>query len=303
MEVKLVLRPRSPEHRDRLRQAVFAGATGFLGFGLQDYLRRARHGYEKSRVLDHRRVAETLAHSSSPVDSDLPVERGTAQDWFVTTGIIDPLSSPAEMYRVNVDLPLRIFERLERTSERGTTRLITFGSILENRPDIAASNPYIGSKAELLREWKAVGKDSKVAWIHFQLHTLYGGVRPPHPFLFAGQMYSALKSRTPFGMSAGTQLREYHHTDDIARSAFAFLADNFRSQLVDFSSGRPVRLRDLASGVFAHFGATHLLQIGVEPSAIADIFENVNQPSPALIAYRNSCEGITAWFEHLGISP
>ena len=115
-------------------------------------------------------------------------------------------------------------------------------------------------------------------------------------------MRPALKVRRVFAMSHGSQLREYHHADDIAQSLCALLDDAAQeSETIDLSSGRPVRLRDLASRVFRHFGASDLLEIGALPVQEAEVYEPCYQPSKYLAACRDPLQGIIDWLETLGI--
>ncbi len=224
------------------------------------------------------------------------------QDWIFAAGLVNPNGDPAELERINVEAPLRLLEHLSRGGLGKERRLITFGSVLENRPDLIAANPYLRSKARLLDFWRQRDPRSPVRWVHIQLHTLYGGSQPPHPFMFTGQMLSALTTRSPFRMSSGVQLREYHHVDDISASILGVLASPIKeSARLDLSSGEGIRLRDLAWAVFDHFGSLDLLRIGAWPAGDAEVFESAHHRSPLLIAYREPLPNVIAWFEDLGL--
>jgi len=287
-----------------LRQAVLIGATGFLGKGVEARFQRKAGGVCPLLVANHRRLISALSRSSLLPEIKSIMDADVDQDWIVATGLVDPDSDPGDLLRINVEVPLRLFDLLVDGARPRQRRLVTFGSVLENRPDLANTNAYLESKAKLLEAWQARSNGSPVAWIHLQLHTLYGGGKPPHPFMFTGQMFSALSFRTPFPMSAGGQLREYHHLDDVAESLAGLLSrDALDSQCVTFSSGCPVRLRDLASSIFTHFGAEDLLLIGARSAADAEVFDNPYRRSPELIADREPCEGVIRWFETLGLQP
>jgi nucleoside-diphosphate-sugar epimerase len=256
-------------------------------------IRRPAHRFPSLLIPDHRRLVSALLRSPSELHAGSFLHPESAQDWIVAVGLIDPRSDRAELRRVNVDFPLRLLDQLRSGARLGRRRLVTFGSVLENRSDIARMNPYIESKAQLLSSWQELSSGSPITWLHVQLHTLYGGNSSPHPFMFAGQMYAALAARSALRMSAGMQFREYHHVDDIAESVTALLSkDSSRPQLVELSSGRPVRLRELARAVFAHFGAEGRLSVGAQATAEAEVFENTYP-----------CEGVIRWFEALGLSP
>jgi nucleoside-diphosphate-sugar epimerase len=136
-------------------------------------------------------------------------------------------------------------------------------------------------------------------WCHIRLHTLYGGSKRPHPFMFAGQMFDALARKEPFKMSGGAQLREYHHVEDIATSVLAFLAGSHDQKIIELSSGQPIRLRDLASAVFRYFDAASLLEIGARIHSNGEVFDNTYERSPYLAASREPIDGLIAWFKKL----
>jgi nucleoside-diphosphate-sugar epimerase len=286
-----------------LRQAVLVGNSGFLGRALESHIRQNRNPQVSLSVVDHRRLSKELLHSD---DADLGVENLAEaeldQDWIFAAGLVDPSLDPAELEHINVDAPLRLLELLARGSQRKRRRLITFGSVLENRRDVVALNPYLRSKARLLDCWRQRDIQSPVSWLHIQLHTLYGGALPPHPFMFTGQMLSSLRARSCFRMSGGMQLREYHHVDDISASILGLLGPPVEgSVLIELSSGDGLRLRDLAHAVFDHFKALDLLRVGALPAADAEVFESAQHRSPHLLAYRDPIPNILAWFEDLGI--
>ena len=178
---------------------------------------------------------------------------------------------------------------------------MTFGSVLEDRPGLAAATPYLASKRRLLERHSDPARPRGVPWLHVQLHTLYGGHKPPHPGMFAGGMFASLRDRKPFHMSAGEQLREYHHVADVAASVIDRLSEEVGDGPVVLSSGEPIRLRDLAKGVFSHFGAGDLLKVGARRHDVGEVFENVYRRSPQLVAYRDPIAGVIAWFEALGL--
>ena len=103
-------------------------------------------------------------------------------------------------------------------------------------------------------------------------------------------------------MSGGTQLREYHHVQDIADSILSFLSRDGRDRMIELSSGEPVRLRDLASAVFKYFDEFELLEIGSKVHSQGEVFESIYQRSPYLTASRDSIEGVIYWFKKLNVA-
>lgn len=290
------------------RHIVLLGGTGLLGGAIRRRCGVSRASGIGLSLLDARQAFREIAQAGT---SDL-VRRAydsidAPQDWILAAGIVDPKADSGRLAQVNAEFPARLFEILcehagERADAGPALRFVTFGSVLETRADIAQANPYIRSKWQLLRSWKRLSPAACVPWTHVQLHTLYGGGEP-HPFMFLGQMYAALKGRQAFAMSHGTQLREYHHADDIAASLSAVLRDTGGGpQAIDLSSGQPVRLRDLAQRVFEHFGASDLLEIGALPTNQAEVYEPCHRPSKHLAACRDPVQGIIDWLESLGVA-
>lgn len=290
------------------RHSVLLGGTGLLGGAVRRRFGGCRPAESGLSLLDSHRVFDEIAATGFS-DSVRGVHDSVdvPQDWILATGIVDPKADANRLRRVNAALPTRLYQILcedgaHRSQGPASHRFVTFGSVLENRDDIARSNPYIASKRELLQSWRSLSPQGAVPWIHVQLHTLYGG-GVPHPFMFLGQMYAALKQRRPFAMSQGNQFREYHHADDIAACLSAILEDlEAGPKLEDLSSGRPVRLRDLAERIFGHFGVPDLLEVGALSAENAEVYEPCYQPSKYLVTCRDPAQGIIEWLDSLGIA-
>jgi nucleoside-diphosphate-sugar epimerase len=264
-------------------------------------------------ALDGRRLLQALRNDDVGAIVEHVGLQAQSQTWLYCAGINNPASAPDDVEWVNVEAPRRLFLALSDAARSlglpsGALRLVTFGSALEDRHALAAANPYIRSKARLFQEFSnirnAQTRDRPVAWSHIRLHTLYGVRRPPS-FMFLGQMEAALRHGTEFAMSAGGQLREYHHVDDVAFNVMRYLDELPRDALSDvsvLSYGRPIRISDLATRVFAHFGRLAQLRIGARAAQIGEMFE-VLPRSVSAIAERDPVEGIIAWLSELGITP
>jgi nucleoside-diphosphate-sugar epimerase len=212
-------------------------------------------------------------------------------------GLTDPNSPPQALEEANALLPQRV---ILATRDMPGLRYLTFGTAMERFAGAAAANPYVASKARLAAWLKdqACAPDLRGRVMHLQIHTLYGGSHAlPHMFL--GQMISALKAGRPFAMSAGTQLREYHHVADVAQAALRLLS---RAQwpeepILALSTGQPVRLADLATAVFTMMQRQTDLQIGALSSPPAENFELVFEPAPdwLLGTPREPVTGVAEW--------
>lgn len=209
---------------------------------------------------------------------------------LVVAGLLDPALPRAEHLRVNVELPTRV---IEGACAAGL-RVVTFGTVMERL--LEHPNAYIATKAELgrLAAERAAAGD---AVMHLQLHTLYGGGEPA-PFMFLGQLCSALRERRPFEMSPGRQLREYHHVDDDVAAIHAVLAAGTNG-VTALSHGEPCTLRELATRVFTSMERADLLRIGARPEPLDDNYATVLQRPPAIrqVQFRPTLQGVTAYVQ------
>jgi nucleoside-diphosphate-sugar epimerase len=279
------------------RNAVLIGRSGLLGVALAAGVEAKGGSYTQPIAASHRdfvkHVLEGHGHDLiAPMLSD-----GRPQDWICTVGVVDPRADSGLIEAVNVEFPRRLYGLLNELADAGTVRFVTVGSVLESHHELTASNAYLASKSQMFEALR--GARGALQWYHIRLHTLYGGSKRPHPFMFAGQMLDALEKRETFKMSGGTQLREYHHVEDIATSILAFLAGSRDRGVIELSSGEPIRLRDLATAVFEYFDAAELLEIGARIHSNGEVFDNTYERSPYLAASREPFDGLIAWFKEL----
>jgi nucleoside-diphosphate-sugar epimerase len=207
---------------------------------------------------------------------------------MVAAGLLDPRLGADELARVNVALPSNVIEGAARLG----IKVITFGTVMETL--LARQNAYVQSKTALGDHVAAEAARGKSA-LHIRLHTLYGG-GPPSPFMFLGQVLDALQHRTPFAMTQGRQLREYHHVDDDA-AAIKLLAAADLHGVVDLSHGAPVSLRALATHLFNAFDAPQLLGVGQLPEPAEENFSTHFKPHPLLTPslFRDSLHGAATY--------
>jgi nucleoside-diphosphate-sugar epimerase len=278
------------------RNAVLMGHSGFLGTALRAAI-EARSG-TRVELVSSDFVRQVLEGSGRDAVSSLLVP-GVAQDWICAVGIVDPGADPAVIEAINVEFPRRLYALLASLATPGAARLVTIGSVLESHGALASSNAYLASKFRMFDALSGAG--DALRWHHIRLHTLYGGSKKPHPFMFTGQMFEALIRKERFRMSGGTQLREYHHARDIAESILSFLSGGGEDRMIELSSAEPIRLRDLASAAFKYFNEFDLLEIGSKVHSQGEVFESVYQRSPYLAASRDPIEGVICWFKQLNV--
>lgn len=192
---------------------------------------------------------------------------------LVAAGLLDPALPDADHHRINVELPTHV---IEGACAAGL-HVVTFGTVMERL--VAHPNAYVAAKAELGRrvEERAAAGD---AVTHLQVHTLYGG-GDPSPFMFLGQLCSALREGRPFEMSPGRQLREYHHVDDDVAAIHAVLGAGLGGVLA-LSHGEPCTLIELATRIFQDAGRMDLLRAGARPEPPDDNYATVLERPPVL---------------------
>jgi len=210
---------------------------------------------------------------------------------FNCAGVLDSRSDRNLLKKVNVELPIML---QQVCSEKGAT-LVTFGTIMENYPNYCESNPYLYSK---LLWAKQIQKSENN--LHLQLHTLYGGKIQSHMFL--GQIYESLKNNMVFAMSDGRQLREYHYIDEAAEIISLFVSQGSYG-IKQISSGKPLRLGELATKLYQYFGKSELLELASFKSHELENINDIYEPDELIkkFPFRDSFNGIVKWLSELGI--
>jgi nucleoside-diphosphate-sugar epimerase len=211
---------------------------------------------------------------------------------FVTAGIVDKSVSPEVIEQINVLLPVKILE----ASKNLDLITITIGSISEHF--LAHDDLYIKSKRDLsyyIRTHETIKNN-----LHVRLHTLYGGSTPPHVNMFLGNAFESIQNRRVFKMSSGQQLREYHHVNDVARAIRIRLSKN-QFGVWDLSTGKPVRLIDLAEAIFLSYDLEDLITISREKDLLGDNLTHVFQDTITElgIEMRESTQGVISYLRSM----
>jgi nucleoside-diphosphate-sugar epimerase len=209
----------------------------------------------------------------------------------VCSGLLDPRLPPDQLHDVNFKLPQNIIRTLAPLG----FRTMTFGTAME---DTLTANPYVQSK-RLLSQLVQQMHGEALQPTHVRIHTLYGADEPS-PFMFLGQILTAVRSNTPFNMTQGRQLREYHHVEDDA-VAIASLIERKISGVVKLSHGHPIRLRTLAEAIFQALGKPHLLRVGALPEPAQENFGEIFTPPETLngMKFRDSIGAVVEYMKTL----
>ncbi|EKG33454.1 NAD-dependent epimerase/dehydratase family protein [Pseudomonas avellanae] len=208
---------------------------------------------------------------------------------YICSGLLDPRLPAQQLHNVNFRLPQNIITAVASAG----IRVVTFGTAMERT---LTSNPYVQSKL-LLSQFVESAGGSDFSPAHIRIHTLYGSAEPS-PFMFLGQILSALRAGTPFEMTQGRQLREYHHVLDDA-VAIKSMVDNHAEGIIELSHGMPVSLGDLAKAIFKAFDKTHLLRLGALPEPTQENFSHVFERPEVLngIVFRDSIESVVDYMK------
>lgn len=213
---------------------------------------------------------------------------------YVAAGLIDPSRPDVEHHQVNYLLARNVIEGATKLG----FRVVTFGTAMEEVVSEKTTNPYLASKIRLGHFVDDFSAKSDLV-LHIRIHTLFGGGLPDS-FMFLGQIFHSLMSRSEFKMSPGTQLREYHHLDDEVVAIKKLLEFGARGS-VTLTHGAPVTLRDMATYIFEAFKCPELLRVGALPGPADDnygvLFERpraldgmtFRETLPALVDHLRAC--------------
>ncbi|WP_441229142.1 NAD-dependent epimerase/dehydratase family protein [Tardiphaga sp. 215_C5_N2_1] len=242
---------------------LVVGARGRLGRSLISHL-----PVSKTVALDRSVYAGWTRSKAAGAVADFLKEYSGADDViYIAAGLTDPKRSLEDHLQVNLDLARNIIEGASRQG----IRVVTFGTIMEEIVGRDTPNPYFSSKQRLNDYVVAASRGENV--LHVRLHTLYGGGAPA-PHMFLGQLFDAIRKKEIFRMSAGTQLREYHHVEDDV-VAIEQLVSTGATGPVNLSHGAPVQLCALARHVCEQFDCLDRLAVGAIHAAGSENFDRI----------------------------
>jgi nucleoside-diphosphate-sugar epimerase len=264
------------------------GASGRLGSGLLSASGRIRNLYASPIAREH----YIKWDSKSKAKLWLSASGFMADDVMVNaSGITDASSSQAALERANVELPTIA---AQAAIELGGS-VLTLGSVLEQSKAMTTANPYVKTKHKL-----ATNAKQSSNWTHLQIHTVYGG-KVPTPHMFTGLMFRAIQDQKPLRMTAGHQIREYHHVEDIS---IAIINLTLRTKLpkasiIEMSSANHIELRHLATETFAAFNSLPLLEIDTNNIPLDDIYTQCpkTMKNKIILNTRPIVPALVEWFQ------
>ena len=156
-------------------------------------------------------------------------------------------------------------------TENGCDRIVALGTCFEYAPSdaphdelslLGPSTVYARAKLAAYQRLANIceGTQTSLAWA--RLFYLFG----PHedPRRLVPSVTLALLSGRVAATTAGKQLRDFLHVDDVA-TALVTIAETRVSGPVNIASGRPVRVRDVVLHIGMLTGRSDLLKVGALP--------------------------------------
>jgi nucleoside-diphosphate-sugar epimerase len=160
--------------------------------------------------------------------------------------------------------------------ENGCGRIVALGTCFEYAPGdtphdelglLGPSTPYARAKLAAYQRLANICKGTQTSLAWARLFYLFGPHEDPRR-LVPSVTLALLEGRTA-ETTAGEQLRDFLHVDDVA-TALVTIAEGGVSGPVNVASGRPVRVRDVVLHIGTLTGRSDLLKVGALPYAAGD---------------------------------
>lgn len=267
---------------------LVTGAAGFIG--AQVVRRALAAGHDVAAVL-------RPGHAAPRLDGAEQVGAGTLVRWshdLADRVSIDALGEAARAWapdalihlawyvtpgkylqaRENIDCVGQSLALLERMLDAGCRGVVMTGTCAEYNTDRevtgcfsedAPTRPatlYAASKLALCTVARQLATDRKIPLAWARLFYLYGPWEEPSRLVPA--VIRALLADRPFPATAGEQVRDYLHVEDVA-DALVTLAAAKADGVYNVASGEPSEVRQLLSLVGELAGRPDLLQLGALP--------------------------------------
>ncbi|HTN26032.1 MAG TPA: NAD(P)-dependent oxidoreductase [Solirubrobacteraceae bacterium] len=253
-------------------RVLVTGATGFVGRRALPAL--VRRGYEVHAVArgpaPADAPAETVWHAADLLDAAArrSLVRTVAAShllhlaWYAEPGAFWDARENAAWVAATVDL-------VDAFAAAGGGRAVLAGTCAEYdwdapqplREDAAlAPATYYGVCKDATRQVAAgLAERAGIAFAWGRIFFLYGPREDERRLVASVARALVGGERAP--VSAGTQLRDFLHVDDVA-GAFAALVDSDVAGAVNIASGEPVTVRSIAEQLAAAAGRPELLDVG-----------------------------------------
>jgi len=169
-------------------------------------------------------------------------------------------------------------EALARAFERaGGERFVGAGTCAEYAPSDAdcderttplAPATLYGTSKHAAHQTLAALAAGRFSFAWGRIFFLYGPHEDPSR-LVPGVIRALMDGREAL-CTAGTQVRDFMHVEDVA-DAFAALVDSRVDGAVNIASGQPVRIADVVSSIARQMGAADLVRLGARPMPAGEL--------------------------------
>ena len=187
---------------------------------------------------------------------------------------------------MNIDLPIN----LVKVAQNLNIKICTFGTIQE---EFKTRNNYLDSKRAMIEV--LAGEIDRGYHLHLRLHTVYGARKPKY-HMFLSKLSQAITSKTPFRMSSGLQLREFHHVTDDVRAIIAVNSSQVTG-IEEINSGKEFRLRDFAAAILENYSLEHLLELNVFKDPVHENYK-IRFPINRLTEKINFRDPVSGFIKH-----
>jgi len=247
--------------------AVVTGATGFIGSRVVKALLElgatvhaiTSGSTPRDRLHEHLPKVKWFGVS----DQDLSHATKGATHFFNWAVVYDrPQHPDALIYEVNVNLPLRIMERLR---EQTGTRTCVLGDTFFRKylPQATQQARYTESKQALWEEVNRLEIDSRMRIAFLQIEQIYGpGEALTKVFPLITSRILANVTRIP--LTSGSQRRDFIYVDDVVNAAMSVMdAKDWQGKIVvECGSGDAHTVREIFERLHALVGSTSILAFG-----------------------------------------
>jgi nucleoside-diphosphate-sugar epimerase len=267
-----------------MARVLVTGATGFLGRFVPGIL--ASRGHEVH--ITGRQVEETEWPAPLPSNCTLHCAdlcaSGAARELLPRIKPTHLLhlawyAEPGKFWtsQQNIRWVAASLELFEAFVESGGQRFVGAGTCAEYdwkfdtlSPDNTPLNPtmlYGSAKARLYQLLSAASQEAGISFAWGRIFFPFGPWE--HPARLLPQVISGLIGGTPVALSAGTQIRDFVYSEDVALM-FADLVDSPTAGAVNIASGRAMSVRSFVELTLRHFDDAELLQFGKRPAGVDD---------------------------------
>lgn len=253
-----------------MRRVALTGVSGFIGREMPALL-RARgfevhclgRGYAPEGCIGH--LIDLIADDPAPVLAEINATHLLHLAWYAEPGLFWNALENLDWVAASLRL-VRAFARSggERAVFAGSCAEYDWSGALldEASTPLMPATLYGESKASLFRiiDKAAAELNLSVSW--GRIFFPYGPFEKPGRLL--SMLFDSIAFEEPVAFSAGTQLRDFMHADDVA-AAFMAILESSVCGAVNVASGQTITIRAMVERGAEIAGASALVKFGIRP--------------------------------------